>query len=163
MCEECVADGCSKPRIGDFSLEPSKEFYQKLAKAMNEQASVIDRVFPPRVNVLLPFLERVAEDVIAEYVTAIVDQAHDRDIRQYLTAVTGLFKQSVEFGASLTPTKGSGPKFREDVQNVIAQIFDAHTDLYLQEELDFFRKRSEIEVDTWDQKVPHHPPLTRTF
>lgn len=140
--------------MGGFSLEPSKDFFQKLARVMNEQAGVVDRVFPPTVNVLLPFLDRVAEDVVSEYTTPILDEAHDRDTQQYLTAVTGLFRQSMEFGASLSPTKGSGPNFSEDVQKVLARVFDAHTDLYLQEELDFFRKRSETEVDTWDKKVP---------
>lgn len=145
--------------MGGFSLEPSKDFFQKLAGVMNEQGKVIDKVFPPKVNVLLPFLERVAEDVVSEYTTPILDEAHERDTQQYLTAVTGLFRQSMEFVASLTPTKGSGPDFQDDVRKVMARVFDSHTDLYLQEELDFFRKRSETEVETWDKKVRESPFL----
>ena len=70
--------------VGSFSLAPAKLFWERLAVILKEQAGVIDRVFPPTVNVMLPFLERVAEDVISEYVTPLLDETHERDVEQYL-------------------------------------------------------------------------------
>lgn len=138
-----------------LSLEPSREFFRRLSDVLTEQAGVIDRVFPPTVNVMLPFLERVAEDVISEYVTPVIDEAHDRDIEMYLKAVTGIFRQSLDFAASLPRTQGSGDQetFRKDVMGVMARVFDAHVDLYLQEELDHFRKTCESEVEKWEKQV----------
>ncbi|TGZ76705.1 hypothetical protein EX30DRAFT_324366 [Ascodesmis nigricans] len=158
-------DCFDKPVMGQLSLEPAKAFFHRLAGIMKEQAAVIDRVFPDTVNVLLPFLERVAEDVIGEYISPVVDEAHDRDIEMYLKAVTGLFRLCVEFAASLPPTKGSGDRetFRKDVLAVMARVFDPHIDLYLQEELDYFRKTSESEVEKWEKQISEQDAATESF
>ena len=37
---------------GDVTLHPSLEFFRQLATILNEQASIIDRVFPPTIDVL---------------------------------------------------------------------------------------------------------------
>jgi len=143
----------SKPIMGSFSLEPAKTFWSKLAEVLREQARVIDRVYPPTVSVMLPFLERIAEDVITEYITPILDEAHDRDMDQYLKGVTGFLKQSIEFGAALEPSRFSADTFTKDVQIILMRVFDAHVDLYLQEELDHARHKFEAEVESWEKKV----------
>lgn len=153
----------SDPVVGSFSLDPAKTFWQKLAEILKEQARVIDRVFPPTVNIMLPFLERVSEDVISEYITPILDEAHDRDIEQYLRAVTGLLKQSMEFGRLLMPSQNSANSFKQDVVRVLMRVFDAHVDLYLQEELDNTRKKFINEVDTWEKKIKEQDQATETF
>jgi recyclin-1 len=157
-------DSCSNPVNGAFSLEPAKVFWEKLAKVLQDQADVIDRVFPRTVKVLLPFLERVSEDVISEYVTPILDEAHDRNLDQYLKAVTGLLKQSMDFGASLKPGKDSSSEdFTQDVVRVLARVFDPHVDLYLQEELDHARQRFNNEVETWEKHIQEQDAATETF
>lgn len=146
---------------GSFSLGPSSEFFKRLSKVLNEQAGVIDRVFPAHVNAMLPFLDRVAEDVISEYITPILEEAHERDIEMYLRAVAGIYHQCIEFAKTLTPTQGSGETFREDVLKVMQRVFEPHVDLYLQDELEHFRKKSQDEVDLWEKKVRfcHHSGL----
>jgi recyclin-1 len=143
----------SNPEVGSFSLEPMTTFWEKLVVIMNHQINVIDRVFPPALNVLMPFLERISEDVITDFITPILDEAHEREIEQYLQAVTGILRQSLEFGASLQPGKNAPDSFRQDVLGVLAKIFDAHVDLYLQEELDYNKQKFEAEVDTWEKKA----------
>ncbi|KAI5795045.1 exocyst complex component Sec10-like protein [Geopyxis carbonaria] len=156
-------DCFDKPTAGEFSLEPSKEFFRKLGEILKEQAGIVDRVFPPTVNVMLPFLERVAEDVISDYTTPIVDEAHERDTEQYLKAVVGLYKQSLDFAASLAGAKGSGDTWRQDAVAVMVRVFDQHVDLYLQEELDYFRKTCEAEVDEWDKKIKEQDTAAESF
>lgn len=136
-------------------MQPSLEFFTRLSTLINEQASVIDRVFPETVNVMLPFLERVSEDVIGEYVTPVLDEAHERDVEIYLKAVGGIFQQLQQFSASISRPKGSGTEeqFRKDVWNVMTRVFEPHVDLYLQEELDYFKKKATGEVDEWNSKV----------
>jgi recyclin-1 len=150
---------------GVFTLEPAKVFWQKLAVILKEQADVIERVFPPTVNVMLPFVERVAEDVISEYITPLLDEAHDRGIEKYLKAVSGLLKQSMDFGASLAPilSKSSAGNPMEDVMGVLMRVFDAHVDLYLQEELDFVKSKFSQEVETWEQIVTEQETATESF
>lgn len=150
-------------RQGQLTLEPSHTFFQSLATALIEESAIIDRVFPPTVDVLRTFLERVAEDVVGEYLTTLFDEAHDVGIEVYLKAVAGVFEQALQFAASLQPTKGSKPDFREESIAVISRCFEQHIDLYLQEELDYFKSKSTAEVDAWEKRLSEEEQSTETF
>lgn len=124
-----------------------------MSKILNEQADVIDRVFPPNTEVYLPFLERVSEDVISEYITPLLDEARDRETESYLKAMAGIWMHCEQFTQGLQPPKNAGEDFREKTATIIRHVFDAHVDLYLQDELDFFKQRAEKEVGSWEKKV----------
>lgn len=136
-----------------LTLDPAKEFFARLSKVINEQSEKIDRIFPPSVNVLLPFLDRIAEDVIGEYMTPILDEAHDRDVESYLKAVAALYFEMVQFTRTIRPTEGLGKNFADDLNRIVAKVFEPHLDLYLSEELDHFKKKCESEVVNWEKKV----------
>ncbi|KAH0559396.1 hypothetical protein GP486_004090 [Trichoglossum hirsutum] len=156
-------DCINKAPTGSISLEPSHEFFSRLSAAINEQSSVIDRVFPQTVDVFLPFLERIGEDVISEYVTPLLDESHERNIESYLKAVAGIFEQCFRFGRSLKPAIGSGSLFHKDVNRILARVFEPHVDLFLQEELDFFKKKSDAEVSGWERKIHDQDAATESF
>ncbi|KAI9870487.1 MAG: F-box protein: endocytic membrane traffic, recycling ReCYcling 1 [Pleopsidium flavum] len=145
---ECIDEASA----GNISLEPSHAFLGRLSAAFNEQVEVIDRVFPPMANVLLPFLEGTG-DVISDYLTLLFDEAHQKSIEWYLKAVSGIYEQSLHFAKSLRPTSTWGDEFYEAVDRMIAKIFEPHIDLYLGEELDFFKHRSDAEVTEWKKKL----------
>lgn len=149
--------------ISQLTLEPSYDFFRGLAIALNQEAAIIDRVFPPTVDVLHIFLERVAEDVIAEYVTSLFDEAHDVSIELYLKAIAGVFEQALQLAISLHSTKASSPDFRDEAIRIISHCFEQHIDLYLQEELDFFKRKSSAEVDTWEKRLSEEEQTTETF
>lgn len=146
-----------------LSLKPSHDFFKGLAIALNDEAAVIDRVFPPSVDVLLPFFERVAEDVISEYITALFDEAHETSIDVYLKAVAGVFEQALQLAISLQPTKGSKPNFKDETMQIISRCFEQHIDLYLQEEFDFFKRKAAAEVDAWEKRLAEEDQSTETF
>lgn len=148
---------------GQLTLQPSHDFFKGLATALNEEALVIDRVFPPTVDVLQPFLDRVADDVISEYLITLFDEAHDLSIEIYLRAFAGVFDQALQLAVSLHPTKGSRPDFREEAVRIMSRCFEQHIDLYLQEELDFFKGKSVAEVDAWETRLTKEEQSTETF
>ncbi|KAI9772287.1 MAG: F-box protein: endocytic membrane traffic, recycling ReCYcling 1 [Geoglossum simile] len=156
---DCINQAAS----GSISLEPSHEFFSRLSAAINEQSSIIDRVFPQTINVFLPFLERIGEDVISEYVTPLFDEAHERNVESYLKAIAGIFEQCLRFGRSLKPAMGSGDLFHEDVNRILARVFEPHVDLFLQEELYFFKKKSDAEVSSWERKIYDQDAATESF
>ena len=156
---ECINQASSDA----IALEPSREFLEKLAGKVNEQANIIDRVFPPGEDVLQVLLDKLAEDILMEYVTPLFDEAHERNIASYLKAVSGIFEQSLRFGLSLKPSKNSGDDFREKVKAVIARVFEPHVDLYLSEEADYFKKLAESEVDDWEKQLSEQEATTETF
>lgn len=146
-----------------LTLEPSHNFFRGLAIALNEEAAIIDRVFPPTVDVLQPFLERVTEDIISEYLTTLLDEAHDISIEVYLKAMAGVFDQALQLAMSLKPTQGSKPDFQQQAMRTISRCFEQHIDLYLQEELAFFTKKSAAEVDAWEKRLMDQELSTETF
>ena len=146
-----------------ITLEPSREFFHGLAIALNNETAIIDRVFPPTFDVLQPFLERVAEDIVSEYITSLFDEAHDVSIDVYLKAVAGVFDQASQLAISLKPTKGSKANFQEEAIRIIARCFEQHIDLYLQEELDFFKRKSVEQVEAWEKRLTEEEQTTETF
>ena len=150
-------------RQDELSLQPSHDFFRGLAIALNEEAAVIDRVFPPDFDVMHPFLERVAEDVISEYLIALFDETHEVSTEIYLKAVAGVFDQASQLAISLQPTKSSKPNFSEEAMRIISHCFEQHIDLYLQEELDFFKQKSIAQVEMWEKRLSEEEQSTETY
>jgi recyclin-1 len=146
-----------------ITLQPSHDFFEELAFTLNEEAIVIDRVFPTSVDVFQPFLERVGEDIISEYITALFDEAHEISIEVYLKAVAGVFEQALQLAMSLKPTKASKSNFEDEAFRIINRCFEPHIDLYLQEELDFFKRQSAAEVEAWEKRLSEEELTTETF
>jgi recyclin-1 len=146
-----------------LNLQPSHDFFHGLAVALNEEAAIVDRVFPTTVDVLQPFLDRVAEDIISEYLMALLDESHDISIEVYLKAMAGVFDQALQLAISLKPTRASKPTFSDDALRTISRCFEQHIDLYLQEELAFFSKKSAAEVDAWEKRLAAEEQTTETF
>jgi recyclin-1 len=148
---------------GDINLQASDEFFRRLAIALNEQVDVMDRVFPPGVDVLSPFVERVVEDIVSEYLTTLLDEAHSHGIETYVKAASGVFEQSRRFLISLKPSKSSQSDFQQKTQRAIAGCFEQHIDLYLQEELSFFKTKSEHQVESWEKRLTDEEQSTESF
>lgn len=151
------------PGGGQLSLEPSHRFFEGLAVSLKEEAATIDRVFPPTVDAFLPFLERVVEDVVSEYITSVFDEAHEISVEIYLKAVAGIFDQAIQLAMSLHPTKGSKANFQDEAMEIITRCFEPHVDLYLQEEIDFFKSKSAAEVYAWEKRLTEEEQSNETF
>ena len=139
--------------MGDYSYDKTYDFFAKLSTAFNEQVEVIDQIFPPQVDAVTPFLKRVGKVVIAEYLTAAFDEAHRVHLESYLKAVAATCGQSLEWARTLQPTSSSGDEFYETLEQVLVSFFDPHLDLYLTEELSWFKKKSDAEVTDWERQL----------
>ena len=138
---------------GSFLTENSYRFFSNVSTAFNEQVVIMDRVFPPSVNAVVPFLETIGRDVISEYLTTLFDEAHRSNMEDYLKAVSTTYGQSLNFANSLQPSINSYDNFDSTVEEVIAKAFEPHIDLYLIEEMSFFKRKSEGEVAEWEKKL----------
>lgn len=148
---------------GHVDLNPSKFFFEKLAGMMVEQADIIDKVFPPLIDVLTPFLSRLCEDIINDYLTALFDEAHRKGIETYVKAVSGTFEQALRFLASLKPTQGSPASFAEQAKSMVTQCYEKHIDLYLAEELAVFTNKSDAEVSQWERTLSEQEASAESF
>ncbi|KAI8658349.1 F-box domain-containing protein [Fusarium keratoplasticum] len=147
----------------DITLEPSRLFFEMLLAKVNEQASVMERIFPEPAHVFWTFVDKVREDIIMEYSTPLFDEAHERSIEAYLKAVSGVFEQTMLFFQSLTPPKGSTRDIKEAAKELSLRVFEPHLDLYLQAELDFFTNHAETEVASWEKKLSEQDSTIESF
>lgn len=138
---------------GKISFEPSHRFFTGLSAAFNEQVAIIDQVFPAQVDVLMPFLHKVGKEVISEYLATLFDETHLTNVDLYLKAVSATYVQSLNFAKSLRPGRTSGDDFYETVDEIIAAAFEPHIDLYLNEEVEFFKRKSDSEVGDWERQL----------
>lgn len=88
-----------------ITLDPSRGFFELLTRKVNEQSSVIGRIFPRPGRVFWALVDKVREDMIMEYITPLLDETHERNLPAYLTAVSGLFEQALQFLKALEPPK----------------------------------------------------------
>lgn len=156
---DCI-DGVAQ---GHADLNPSRKFFETLASMLTAQSAVIDQVFPPNIDVLLPFVTRICEVVISDYLITLFDEAHRSNMETYLKAVSGIFAQGLRFAVSVQPSKASSKTFTADVQNTVAHCFDPHVDLYLTEELEFFKDKCAAEVNAWERELSEQEARTDSY
>ncbi|KAJ6011601.1 hypothetical protein N7451_003013 [Penicillium sp. IBT 35674x] len=118
---------------------------------------------PPELQVALAFMEKVGQDVLFPFLTAIFDELHRINKESYLTAISLTFIQCMNLSETLLPIRNSGENFDHYLDSVVAKIYEPHIDLYLAEELDFFRKGSEATVNDWDRQLSEQAASTESF
>ncbi|KAH6689543.1 exocyst complex component Sec10-like protein [Plectosphaerella plurivora] len=156
-------DCINQAQAGDVTLDPSRTFFETLLRKVNEQSSVIERIFPSAETAFWEFVDKVREDIIMEYATALFDASHDRSPSSYLKAVAGIFEQTLLFFRSLTSPGSSKEMIEAKAKEMTLKVFEPHIDLYLQEELDFFTKHAETEVGTWEKRLSEQDASVESF
>lgn len=149
--------------FGHVDLSPSQRLFQRLALTFSEQASLIDQIFPPSLDVLTPFLERVNASVIQPFVDAVFQLTRDRGSETYLKAVPGVFEQCMRFSISMQPTKASPPTFQQTASDILLQTFEPHIKSYLSEEATTFDRKASEEVSNWERDLSEQESRAETF
>ncbi|PWY86916.1 secretion pathway protein Sls2/Rcy1 [Aspergillus heteromorphus CBS 117.55] len=157
-----VAD-CIDPLAQQVKLQHTQVFFTRLSVAYNEEVSIINRAFPPSLKVATPFIDKLGQDVLYPFLTAIFDELHRLDIEAYLTAISGTFAQCLNLLDTLLPIQSSDDSFDEFLERVIVKSYEPHLDLYLAEELDHFRAGSEAAVGEWDRQLLEQAASTESF
>ncbi|KAF3771439.1 hypothetical protein M406DRAFT_35881 [Cryphonectria parasitica EP155] len=146
-----------------ITLEPSRQFFEALARKVNEQAEIIGQVFPKPGKVFWAFVDKVREDVIMDYTTSICDEARVRSIECYLRAVSGIFEQCLQFSRSLNVPGCTKEEHEERAKEQSHRVVEPHLDLYLQDELEFFQNKAEEEVGDWERKLSEQDATVESF
>lgn len=145
------------------SLEPSQQFFENLTKKLNDQAAVIEKIFPKPGKVIWALVDKVREDIIMDYATSLFDEARDRSIESYLRAVSGIFEQCLQFLRSLKVPGYSKEENEARAKEQAHRVVEPHLDLYLQDELEFFQNKAEEEVGDWERKLSEQDATVESF
>ncbi|KAJ5787672.1 hypothetical protein N7457_002662 [Penicillium paradoxum] len=157
-----VAD-CIDGSTGRINMEQTQAFFTRFSVAFNDEISIMNRVFPPDLDVTSSFMAKVGQDVLYPFLTAIFDELHRVSIESYLTAISATFVQCMNLSEALLPVRSSDAKFDEYLDNVVIKIYEPHIDLYLAEELDHFKKACEATVAEWDRQLSEQAASTESF
>uniref|UniRef100_L7J0X7 F-box protein pof6 n=1 Tax=Pyricularia oryzae (strain P131) TaxID=1143193 RepID=L7J0X7_PYRO1 len=149
--------------VEGISLEPSRQFFELLAGKLNEQGALMAKIFPKPSTVFWTFVDKIKDDVIMEYCTPLFDESHERSLASYLQAVSGVFEQAYLFYSSLQVPNGTKEESEEKAKEMALRTFEPHLDLYLQEELDFFIKNSENEVQAFETRLSELDASAESF
>ncbi|CAG9999891.1 unnamed protein product [Clonostachys byssicola] len=153
----------SRENPDEISLEPSQQFLDLILAKLNDQTPILERIFPQPSIAFWALADKIRDDIIMEYTTPLFDEAHERSIAAYLKAVSGVFEQTLQFFQSLQLPNDSELDLKEKAKELALSVFEPHLDLYLQEELDFFTKQAESEVDAWDKKLSEQDSSLESF
>jgi recyclin-1 len=156
----CLTDSSS----GTANLLAVHNYFQRLSLAFNEESGRIEQVFPPTIDVQLPLLDRAADEIVSEYVTTLFDEAHTISMDIYLKVVAAVYQQCLQFADSLRPAAGSQfADFHVKVMEILNRCFEPHIDLFLQEELDYFKSKCRSQVQTWEKQLSEQEASAETF
>ncbi|KAK3398946.1 exocyst complex component Sec10-domain-containing protein [Sordaria brevicollis] len=147
----------------DVSLEPSRRFFEVLTLKVNEQADIIQRVFPKPAEVFWSLMGKIRDDILTDYVTPLFDETHERSLAAYVKAVSGLFEQTLAFFRTVNAPEDEVKNQEELAKEYALKVFEQHLDLYLADELDYFTKQAEAEVAEWDKKLSEQDATAESF
>lgn len=148
---------------GQISLQRTQSFFDRLLMGFNEESAVINQVFAfPAIESLM-LLEVVGRNILSPFLTSLFDEAHTRGPDCYLKTVSGTFAQVQQFVQDLPLDAKTAEEEQSRITYVIAKVFEPHLDLYLAEELGFFKNKANLEVEEWSRALSEQAATTETF
>lgn len=136
-----------------LDMNPLDEFINHISSVFVRQAPLIAQVFPKPVDVLAAFAERVIDDVIAEYVVDLLEEARRRDQYIHLKATSAAFRHIFRLVSTLTEVVRPHPLTRTRAEDLLYQMYEVNMPLYLQGEIAYIRSKTDEEISSWDEKM----------
>lgn len=131
----------------DFT--PMDAFITHVLETFRIDAERATRVFPPEAKVILSFCDRVANDVVGEYVQSLLGQGRIVSQDIFLQATAATFVQSWKLVDLVLDVTDSIP--RTQVEDVIYRMFETNMDEYLDEETEWVKRVLEGICHHWEE------------
>lgn len=152
-------------------------FMSRALAALQEDGAMAMRVFPPEAGVLLAYAERLAGEVVGEYISPLLSEARNLGTPFFLSATAACFREAwrvvdgllalVASGRSgnppapsetrrsstINPSSGEAFITTEAAEDVIFKMFEPHMDDYLDDELDELKRTFESICKQWDASL----------
>jgi recyclin-1 len=148
---------------GQISLERMQAFFNRLAMGFEGESAIVNQVFLFPAVTILSLLGKVGQEILSPYLSSLFDEAHTRGVECYLKTVAGTFAQLRQFVRDLPLDHKTAELEQQKIVNIIAGVFEPHLDLYLAEELGYFKQKANMEVDKWSQALSDQAATTETF
>lgn len=148
---------------GQLSLERVQGYFDRLGDAYRQESAVIKSVFPQPVDVSLCFLEKIGEEILSPFLTALFQDARTRSTSVYLRVISGSLHATSKFVQDFALPERADEDMVNRASNVLVKLFAPHLETYLDEELSFFKSKAENEVERWDRNLSEQAASTESF
>ncbi|KAG6863874.1 hypothetical protein C0991_002501 [Blastosporella zonata] len=148
---------------GALDFDAMDEFMGAVLKAIEEHGARAVRVFPPAAQVLLAFADRVASEVVGEYITSLLTRARAAPSSAvFLQATAASFKESwriVDALLRVAQARAQDGTPPEDIvtltraEDVVYQMFESNMDEYLDEETESVKHAFDVISRAWDREL----------
>ncbi|KAF8549297.1 hypothetical protein OG21DRAFT_1500508 [Imleria badia] len=138
-------------------------FMSRVLAAIEEDGARAFRVFPRESGVLLAFAERLASDVLSEYISSLLARARTISIPLFLSATAACFREAFRVVDSVLTVSGSfssrgrdgesGAIKVERAEDVVYKMFEPNMDDYLDDEMDELKRAFEVICKDWERSV----------
>ncbi|KAF8074174.1 exocyst complex component Sec10-domain-containing protein [Lyophyllum atratum] len=164
---------------GALDFDAMDEFMGVVLEAIEEHGARAVRVFPPASQVLLGFAERVAGEVVGEYITSLLTRARAAPASAvFLQATAASFKEAWRMVDAIVRAAGAReregdaggekPVSAEEVigrtraEDVAYQMFESNMDEYLDEEIESVKHIFDTICRDWDRQLSTYAPTSLT-
>ncbi|KAK8853299.1 hypothetical protein IAR55_004003 [Kwoniella newhampshirensis] len=136
----------------DFT--PMDAFMTHVLEAFRIDAQIANTVFPANARVILSFCDRVASDVIGEYIHPLLSQARAVSQDIFLQATAATFVQAWKLVDLVMEVVGEEQTVihRTQVEDSVFQMFEVHLDEYLDDETEWVKQHLEEICRVWEQQ-----------
>ncbi|KAK4931846.1 F-box protein: endocytic membrane traffic, recycling ReCYcling 1, partial [Elasticomyces elasticus] len=148
---------------GQLSLERVQAWFDRLGEAYSRESMIIKTVFPHAAKVSLLFLEKIAEEVLAPFLTALFADARTRSTTIYLRVISGSLQSTSKFVQDYALPESADQAIIDRASKALVKLFEPHLQLYLDEELAYFRQQADNENNRWDKNRSDQAVSTEAF
>ncbi|CCM05375.1 uncharacterized protein FIBRA_07591 [Fibroporia radiculosa] len=141
---------------GRLFFDAMDSFMSGVIDALREHGPRAIRVFPPKTNVLLTFADRLATDVVGEYISPLLTRAREIGNEIFLKATAASFNEAwrmVNTVVQIAHSRSDSNISRAQAEDVLYRMFEPNMDEYLDEEVEFVKLRFETICQRWESQL----------
>ncbi|VDC04328.1 unnamed protein product [Peniophora sp. CBMAI 1063] len=144
---------------GKLDFGPMDGFMVFVIEALREHGERAVRVFPPASRVLVSFADRLANEVVGEYITPLLTQARALQTSAlFLRATAAAFREAWRLVDALRAVASTAPDpdalvTQVQAEDVVYRMFEPNMDEYLDEEVETLKHAFDATCRQWDKEV----------
>ncbi|ODV81642.1 uncharacterized protein CANTADRAFT_24510 [Suhomyces tanzawaensis NRRL Y-17324] len=161
--ESHVEDGIEKIQLDDSPVSEEDREYElnepefkrliaDLAAIFNQQAQVIDLIFPQSVPMMYKVCEELISNQVKELLMILIDASKLKNL--YLTVVPTIYQLMTEdFIALLKPNENVGESYHQLVTELFDMLYESFVVEHMREEAVFFQANSKAHILEWKEDI----------
>lgn len=140
------------PKIYGLNPERFDKFTEDLAAIFNEEARIIDLIFPVSIPMMYKVSEELISNQLMEVVMVLIDASKSNGA--YLKTVPYLYDRlSRGFLPRLNPSSNVGDSYQRLLQELIDMLYESFAAEYTREEVLNFKNYSHDKISAWNDKI----------